>query len=310
MPRSLRDLRRKMKAIKATRQVTKAMEMVAASKMRRAVQNAQMLRQYALTAWKILERLADVHPALHPYLSSTPAKRVLAILITSDRGLCGSLNTNLLRVAQQYVQQTRVMQGIESIAFLAVGKKGQQFLTRAGQNVVAAFPALSNHPTFKEVLPLARFTTEEFLKGTYDHVVLLYPDFISALLQEPTVKVLLPFSRSDLKTMLQSILPKRSIRNDDFAPEVQGRVTEYIFEPNQDEILGVILPRLTEMQIYQAVLEAAASEHSARMVAMRNATDNASELLDDLSLTYNRTRQEKITAELLEISAAKAALEG
>jgi F-type H+-transporting ATPase subunit gamma len=299
-----------MKAIKATRQVTKAMEMVAASKMRRAVQSAQMLRQYALTAWNVLERLADVQPALHPYLTSTPAQKILAILITSDRGLCGSLNTNILRVTQQYLQRTQLMQGIESIAFLAVGKKGQQFLARTGQSVVAAFPALSNHPTFKEVLPIARFATEEFLKSTYDHVVLLYPDFISALLQEPTVKVLLPFSRSDLKAMLESMLPKKTKRYDDVDALGQGRVNEYVFEPDQDEILGVILPRLTEMQIYQAVLEAAASEHSARMVAMRNATDNASELLDDLSLTYNRTRQEKITAELLEISAAKAALEG
>lgn len=313
MARNLRDLRRKMKAIRSTKQVTKAMELVAASKMRRAVQNAQMLRRYALTAARILERLANVHPELHPYLQPRSVHRVLAILLTSDRGLCGSLNTFTFRALQQYLRGLKGVQGFEHVDFVAVGRKGQQFLARGGHSIVAAFPAMSNHPTFRDVLPLVRFATEEFLKGVYDSVVLIYPDFLSALAQEPTVKVLLPFSKTELKEMLTSLLSRRRLTPEEAALNAKrsrlNAPSEYLFEPSPDAILTVVLPKLTELQVYQSVLEQSASEHSARMVAMRNATDNASDLLDDLALTYNRTRQEKITGELSEISAAKAALE-
>ncbi|MBI3332156.1 ATP synthase F1 subunit gamma [Candidatus Peregrinibacteria bacterium] len=308
MARSLRDIRRKMKAIRSTRQVTKAMELVAASKMRRATQNAQMLRRYALTAWNILENMAEVHPGLHPYLTQRPAQKILAILFTSDRGLCGSLNTQMFRMMGNYLREVKTIPGFEKLTFIAVGKKGQQFLARSEQDIVAAFPALSNHPTFKEALPIMRIATDGFINGTYDSVVLLYPDLVSALVQEPTAKVLLPFTKSELKTMLGSLVPKKHARADDLQLKEQD-IAEYIFEPSQTEVLKVILPQLTEMQIFQAVLEAAASEHSARMVAMRNASDNASDILDDLTLTYNQTRQAGITAELAELSASKAALD-
>lgn len=307
MARSLRDLRHKMKAIKSIRQVTKAMELVAASKMRRAVQNAQKLRRYAFTAWTILNRLADVHPNLHPYLEERTPAKILAILFTPDRGLCGSLNTQMLRTVNQYLKGVKTMETFEKIDFIAVGKRGQQYLARTGESVVAAFPALSNYPTFKDAIPLSRMATDGFLAGTYDHVVLIYPDFISALVQEPTVKVLLPFTKSSLRDMLGSILPKRYQRETE--KDLQDTsVHEYIFEPSQDEILKTILPQLTETQVYQAVLETGASEQSARMVAMRNASDNATEIIDDLTQVYNQTRQAGITAELAELSAAAAAL--
>ncbi|MEK7591029.1 MAG: ATP synthase F1 subunit gamma [Patescibacteria group bacterium] len=308
MGRNLRDIRRKMKAIKSTRQVTKAMELVAASKMRRAVNNAQMLRRYALSAWRILENLAEVHPGLHPYLTERPAKKILAILFTSDRGLCGSLNAQMFRMASHYLKEVKALPEFEMLSFIAIGKKGQQFLARSGEDVVAAFPALSNHPAFRDILPIARIATEGFLDGSWDSVVLLYSDFISAIAQEPTAKVLLPFTKSNLKTMLLSIIQRRHTRSEDLMKEEES-VAEYVFEPSQDEILRTILPQLTEMQVFQAVLEATASEHSARMVAMRNASDNASDILDDLTLTYNQTRQAGITAELAELSASKAALD-
>ncbi len=297
-----------MKAIKSTRQVTKAMELVAASKMRRAVNNAQMLRRYALSAWRILENLAEVHPGLHPYLTERPAKKILAILFTSDRGLCGSLNAQMFRMASHYLKEVKALPEFEMLSFIAIGKKGQQFLARSGEDVVAAFPALSNHPAFRDILPIARIATEGFLDGSWDSVVLLYSDFISAIAQEPTAKVLLPFTKSNLKTMLLSIIQRRHTRSEDLMKEEES-VAEYVFEPSQDEILRTILPQLTEMQVFQAVLEATASEHSARMVAMRNASDNASDILDDLTLTYNQTRQAGITAELAELSASKAALD-
>lgn len=305
--RNLRDLRRKMKAVKSTHQVTKAMELVAASKMRRAVQNAQKLRHYALTAWHILEKLANVQPELHPYLAERKPTKILALLFTPDRGLCGNLNAQLSRALAQYVHGLKNLPSFESVDFIAIGKKGQQFLPRLQQNIIAAFPGFSAHPTFKDILPITRLATEGFLNGTYDHVVLIYPDFISALAQEATVKVLLPFSKSNLKEMITSILPRRYRRESEEAL-VATAVREYLFEPSQDAILHTILPQLTEIQVYQAVLETVASEHSARMVAMRNASENASDILSDLTLTYNQTRQAGITAELAEISGAAVAL--
>lgn len=307
MARSLRDLRRKMKAIKATRQVTKAMELVAASKMRKAVANAGKLRNYALLAWQVLQRLADVHPELHPYLQQRSPQKILAILFTPDRGMCGNLNAQLLRTATQYIQGIKKLPGFESLEFIAVGRKGQQFLPRLGQKVIASFSAFSSYPTFKDILPIARMATEGFLKGDYDHVALLYPDFVSALVQEATVKVLLPFSTTDLKSMLESLLPRKYRQETQKSLHAEG-VGEYVLEPSADEILQTILPQLTEIQVYQAILEAGASEHSARMVAMRAASDNATEIIDDLTILYNQTRQANITAELAELSAAKAAL--
>ncbi len=308
MAQSLRDLRRKMKAIKSTRQVTKAMELVAASKMRKAVSQAVALRQYAGLSWEILERIAGQADqkafARHPSLQERPVKKVLAVLYTSDRGLCGSLHAQLFRLTNEYLKQLKGISTFESIDFVAVGRKGQQYLARSGQKVVAAFPALSNHPTFRDVLPIKKLVTDRFKEGAYDHVVLIYADFHSALLQEPTIKVLLPFSPSALKDMLASLAETRRT-----APEKAMKdASEYKFEPSPAAVLDTIIPQLTEVQVFQAVLEAAASEHSARMVAMRNASDNATDFLGDLTLTYNRSRQEKITAELAELSASAAAL--
>lgn len=324
MANSLRDLRRKMKAIKSTKQVTKAMELVAASKMRRAVQNAVLLRTYALTAWAILQKIALSHRGGHPWLIERPVKRILAILVTSDRGLCGSLNAQLFRSVTHYINACKELEGFERLDFIAVGRKGQQFLKRVDQNVVAAYPALSNHPSFKDILPIAKMGIDGFApQGTlsersesksndsYDHVVLLYTDFLSALAQEPATKLLLPFSETGLRAMIRDLLPRKRItKEEERALQTVTRLsTEYLFEPTEEQVLSRILPQLTEMQIYQAVLESAASEHSARMVAMRNATDNASDILSDLNLTYNQTRQANITAELAELSGAAAALE-
>ncbi len=306
MARSLRDIRSKIKGIKSTRQVTKAMELVSASKMRKAIANAQMLREYAQGAWDILHRIAQAHPGVHPYLQEKAVENVLVIVLSTDRGLCGSLNTQLFRALNLYLQQLTKLSTFKKADFIAVGRKGQQFLSRSGQNVIAAFPAFSNHPKYRDALPVSRLVTESFKAGKYDHVILVYPDFVSALVQEPEIKVLLPFSESDLRAMAAEFATRRksgkkkSVSFDD--------VDEFKFEPSAVEVLDAIMPQLTEVQFYQAVLEAGASEHSARMVAMRNATDNASDILDDLTLTYNQTRQANTTTELSELSAATAAI--
>lgn len=307
MARSLRDLRRKMKSITSTRQVTHAMELVAASKMRRAVANAQALRRYALLGWRILQRVASVHADIHPYLEQRPTTKTLAILFSTDRGLCGSLNAQLFRMVTRTIDHTRSLPGFVKLDFIAVGRKAEQFLHRSGQTVVAAFPSYSQHPTFKDALPIVKLATEGFLSKSYDHVILLFPDFLSAVLQEPAAKVLLPFSRTELIDMLEGIVQTRRTLDTD-AGKTNDAETEYLFEPSQKEILTVVIPKLTEIQVYQAILEAVASEHSARMLAMHNATESASDIIDDLTLAYNQTRQANITAELAELSGAAAAV--
>ncbi|MDB4978174.1 MAG: synthase subunit gamma [Candidatus Peribacteria bacterium] len=311
MPRSLRDIRRKMKAIKATRQVTKAMELVAASKMRKAVMNAQQLRRYTSASWDILQRVASLNPDLHFSLQKRPVKNVLAVLFSSDRGLAGSLNSQLFRTAGHYTRDIKELATFQSVDFIAVGKKGQQFLARNGHNVVAAFPAFSNHPSFKDMRPVIRLISDSFASRQYDHVVLIYTDFVSPLVQEATVKVLLPFSDSTLKEMMavgKASQKKNAAKDTPFNPaSMHGK--QYLLEPSPQEVVDAIIPLITEVQVYQALLEAVASEHSARMVAMRNASDNASDILDDLTLTYNQTRQANITSELAELSASKAALD-
>lgn len=309
MVNSLRDLRRKMKGIKSTRQVTKAMELVAASKMRRAVSNAVELRRFALASWHILLRVSRRNPMAHPALRKRPVRKVLGILYTSDRGLTGAMGTQILKSTAEYISHLKGIPTFESIEFIALGRRGQQFLARAGQNVVAAFPAFSNHPKLRDVTPIARMASDAFNAGTYDHVTLIYPDFISALQQKPTVKVLLPFTDSELRDMVKSlgINPESSRSESELV--VTDDSAQYLFEPSEEAVLGVALAQITELQVYQALLEAVASEHSARMVAMRSATDNATAILDDLTLTYNQTRQGNITSELAELSASKAALE-
>ncbi len=309
MARSLRDFRQKIKATKSTKQVTKALEMVSAAKMRKAVQNAQQLRRYALHAWSILQSLGRASHD-HPFLAEHPVKRVLGIVFTSDRGLCGGLNAQVFRAVNQYLQGLKGLSTFESIDFITVGRRGHQFLTRQKQTVLATFPALSNHPTFKDSLPIARLAEESYLSDRYDHVVLIYSDFVSPMVQETAVKVLLPFSPSEMREMVGSIITRKRLTKEEEELNAQDKedVVDYLFEPSQKEVLDAILPQLTEIQIYQAVLEAVASEHSARMVAMRNATDNASDMIEDLTLGYNQTRQSNITAELAELSAAISVL--
>lgn len=304
--RSLRDLRHKIKAVTSTRQVTRAMELVAASKMRKAIVSAQMLRRYATVSWQILRRIAKAHTKAHPYLEERTPGRLLTILLTSDRGLCGNLNAQMLRAAQEEIIAAQKLASFTSMEFIAVGRKGQQFLHRLGHTVTAAFPALSSSPRFRDILPIVRMASQGYLDGKYDRVILLYPSFRSALTQEATVKVLLPLSEREVQNMMESVLGHKPSREETDIPLVK----EYLFEPSEQEILETILPQLTELQVYQAVLESSASEHSARMIAMHSATNNADDLLDDLTLAYHQTRQERITSELSELSASKAALEG
>lgn len=310
MAKGTREIRRKIKSIKSTRQITKAMELVAASKMRRAVANTIALRPYSHLARLILTSLSDkTNPEIHPLLQKREVKKILILLITTDRGLCGGLNTQLLRKVQEYLQAEKMKKNpAQEISFAVIGKKGQNFAKRMGYKITAAFKTPTTHPTLQDILPISKMIINEYIKGTFDKVILIYTDFLSAIAQKPTVRRLLPLSRYALEEMIEGLETKSYFKETelDLISKVQPR--EYIFEPDADEVLSVLLPRLTEMQIYQAILEATASEHSARMFAMRNATENADEFIADLTFTYNQLRQAGVTAELAEISAARAAL--
>lgn len=320
MAKGTREIRRKIKSIKNTRQITKAMELVAASKMRRAVANTLALRPYARLAQALLANLADKAggaengaaesgegASMHPLLAKREVKKVLVVVMATDRGLCGGLNTQLFRKLTEYINAEKKKTAPPELSFVAIGKKAQDFLRRTGQRVIAAYGALSNHPTVRDTYAISRMVLQDYTLGVYDKVMLVYTDFISAINQKPTVRRLLPLSRHALEEMISALETKSHHASLDVIAETASSA-EYIFEPSPAVVLEMLLPRLTEMQIYQAVLESAASEHSARMFAMRNATDNASEFIADLTLAYNQLRQASITAELAEISAGRAAL--
>ncbi len=304
MAGSIRDIRRKIKSTKATKQITRAMELVSAAKMKRAMNHALGMRSYAATALLVLTHLADkTHPEAHPLLDVRETKRVLVVAFSSDRGLCGSFNALLMKKVIEHEREIKQeFPGVE-VDYIASGKRVQDFLSRSGRNVIAAFTGLTNKPTLQSVLPIGKIATDAYLDKRYDRVILLYQHFQSALVQKPTAFQLLPFSKETLIDMERDL---NLFKHMTFGIEQDG--AEYLFEPSADTILEALLPQLTQMQVFQSVLETTASEHSARMVAMRSATDNANEVMSELTLHMNQVRQASITREIAEISAGKAAL--
>ncbi len=275
------------------------MQMVAASKMRRAQDQVLATRAYAAKAWEVLVHLAAQQrgrgQAVHPLLLRRDRiARTGIVLITSDKGLCGAYNANIIRSALHF------MRGLDHPASLiTVGRRGRDFMIRYGGQVIAEFSDLPDRPSVIDVTPIARTVIDDFLKGDYDEVYLAHTVFVNTLNQEPTLRRLLPITPDQT--------PSRVMR--EYIADTPQRITgEYIYEPNPGAVLEAVLPRFTELQIYQAILEALASEHSARMVAMRSATDNANELIQDLTLSYYRARQEAITKEMLDIAGGSEAL--
>jgi F-type H+-transporting ATPase subunit gamma len=284
------DIRRRIKSIRNTAQITKAMQMVAASKMRRAQQHALAGRPYAALMNRVLVSLQKrTDPRLHPLLHIREIKKELVLIISTDKGLAGALNTNLFREAVNFDSN--------KTAFVVTGKKARQFVARTKRELLADFE-LKDAPSFVETKAIAKFCTEKFLSGEIDKVSVLHTHFINTISQRPVLQTLLPISSFDL--------PKSESgeeTNEDVDP-----MLGYIFEPNAEAVLDAMLPYYIQYQVYQMVLDARASEHSARMVAMKNATDNANQFIKDLTLEYNKMRQAGITTELLEIATAQMAL--
>jgi F-type H+-transporting ATPase subunit gamma len=280
-----REIRRRIRSVTNIGQVTRAMEAVSASKMRRAQDRALASRPYAERAWDILTYLASQPAAgkvLHPLLEKRPVRNAGLVLITPDRGLCGGLPTNLIRESVSFLHR---QQNPEHI--ITIGHKGLDFMHRYGGDVVADFSGLPDQPALTDITPIAHLIIEDFLNGTFDQVCVIYAQFINTMVQRPTTRQLLPIEPARLEGI--------------------GGVS-YTIEPDPQTVLGEVLEGFTVLQIYQAILDAQASEHSARMVAMRAATENAQVLVEDLTLSYNRARQEAITTELLDIAGGAEAL--
>ncbi|MGQ9627310.1 MAG: ATP synthase F1 subunit gamma [Anaerolineae bacterium] len=296
---TLREIRRRIRAVKNLAKVTRAMQMVATSKMQRAQERAQATRPYAQKAWDILTHLAAQRRAeeeMHPLCRFREVETVGLVLITADRGLCGGYNHSIIRTTLEFIQhQTK------PIKLIAVGRKGRDFMMRLGMEIIAEFTNLPAQPTILDVAPIARTTIDDFVAGKFDVVYLAYTNFINTLQYKPMVKRLLPIHPSMAEELAMREYVERPL------PQPQPEY-EYIYEPDPRTILDTVLPRFTELQIYQAILESAASEHSARMVAMRNATENAQDIISELTLTYNRARQEAITKEIIDIAGGAEAL--
>jgi F-type H+-transporting ATPase subunit gamma len=297
MSQSTGDIKRRIRSIGGTRKITKAMELVSSVKMRKASAAVLANRPYTDQAWDLLLNLAQrTDPAGHALLrQTTPARSVALIVVASNRGFVGPLNSQLLSTVNQYLTGLVADQAQSSLILL--GTKGRALSFNHGHEILAEFIKDDVIHQVSQIRPIAKLAIEGFRAGEYDRVMVAFVDYISSLSQKPRLKQVLP---------LTSPLSHGGAHQID----ERHRQREYLFEPNPDDVLETLLPKLVEMQIFRAVLESNASEHAARMIAMRSASDSAGELIDDLTLTFNQVRQAAITQDLSEISASRAALEG
>jgi len=289
---STRDIRRRIKSVKSTAQITKAMQMVASSKMQKAQQGALNFRPFAAMASELMSHLgSDAGDYRHPLMETREVRKRVVILVSTDKGLCGALNSNLFREASKYDNATT--------QFIAVGKKAAQFLARTRRKLVAEF-TYHDTPTYAECQAISKFAHEMFLKGEADAVDVVYTGFINTLSQRPDVRPLLPMGSAE------SLVTEG--RGQEAQMPAEHQRIDFLFEPDPVTVMDRLVLYFIDLRVAQLLLEARASEHSARMVAMKNATDNADQLVKHLTLEYNKLRQANITKELLEISSAAMAL--
>ncbi len=290
---STRDIRRRIKSVKNTRQITKAMELVAASKMKKAQAAALAGRPYAELMAKMLGAIADrVEEAQHPFLAKREIRTRGIILITSDKGLCGPLNSNVLKVVTDIKTPAK---------YVVIGRKGTQFIARTHRDLLADFPA-NDRTSFADIKIIAEFMVKQFIEGVVDTVEVIWPRFRNTLVQAPTIMTLLP-----LTSVKDIIADLRSDAGLAVTTATKSADNPMLFEPDAASVLEAILPLYINRELFQHAIDAKASEHSARMVAMKTAKDNATKLLGELTLEYNKARQAGITQEILEIAAAQFA---
>ena len=291
---STRDIRRRIRSVRNTAQITKAMQMVAAAKMRKAQQAALAGRPYAALMNEVLAEAASRMTGFtHPFLLARPVRRRAVIVVSTDRGLCGALNSNLLRETTKFDKATTT--------YITAGRKASQFIARTKRPLAAEF-TYKDTPQFGEARAISKFAQDLFLKGEVDAVDILFTNYVSTLTQQPKVVPFLPIGKIEAVRAGHGDAPEPE-------PQLPAATTDiFEFEPDETTVLGELLPHSLNFRVYQILLEARASEHSARMVAMKNATDNAQQLIKDLTLEYNKLRQSNITKELLEIASAQMAV--
>ncbi len=285
-------IKSRITSVKNTRKITKAMEMVAASKMRKAVSATFRGRPYVVLAKSTIEAVMQRSQASlsHPMLVPGAGTRELVILFTSDRGLAGGYNANMVKFAREQ------MKSLGDVDVVAVGKRGSDAMQRLSYNVVASFSGLGNAPRYSDIIPVARLALDGFLQGKYRRVRLMYTHYVSGITQTPTMQTVLPYG--------EGVGDGQSAAGGDG----KGQSSDYTIEPNASELLSRVIPNLVMTTFYQALLESSASEHAARMLAMKNASDSAKEMMESLTFTYNQVRQAAITQEIAEISSGAAAL--
>ena len=291
---SAREMRLRIKSVRNISQVTRALETVSASKVRKAINAVTATRAYAMKAWQVLTHIAEQpgRESLHPLLAHrTSIKNTLVVAVTADRGLAGAYNSNAIRYTAQRFDKNPV-----PVKYIAVGRKGRDLLVRRRKQVIADFSNLPPAPKFADVSAIGHLVVDEFKTGAVDEVYLVYTNFINMSRQTATVKRLLPLELDGQSRVV------------DYERKSMGPHAAYEYEPDEREILDEIIPRFTALQVYQAILESQASEHAARMIAMRNATDNAKELVGALQLAYNKVRQQGITNDILDIVGGAEAL--
>lgn len=292
---STQEFRKRIKSVNNTRTITRAMEMVASVKMQKAVRNILEARTYIQTAWNVIELFKQKKPAdfKHSFLRSQPVGKTAVILISSDRGLCGSFNSDVLKKILAYSSENEK----SDLDIIAVGKFSVKICQKLKLNMVAEFSGFENEIDYEEITPVAKLVMDDYLAKKYGKIVVIYSHFVSSLAQTPVVKQILPVEPEHIDN--PEIWEEK-------APEFWN--VEYVFEPDIKTMLDQILPQFIRMQIFGAILESGASEQSARMVAMKNATDSAGDIISDLTLTYNTVRQDNITREIAEISGAAEAM--
>jgi F-type H+-transporting ATPase subunit gamma len=289
-----REVRLRIRSVKNIAQVTRALQAVSASNVRKAMAAMLRTRPYATKAWQVLTHIAEQpgRASLHPLLTPRADDRnELVVLIAGDRGLAGAYNSNIVRFALQRFNSKEL-----PVSFIAIGRKGRDMLFRRRKNVIAEFSHLPPAPSFTDVSAIGRLAVDEFLSGKADRVYLVYTEFFNMVKQIPAIKQLLPLEIGSGEGRVVTF------------EQTKKANAAYIYEPNEEEILDEIVPRFTALQVYQAIMESLASEHAARMVAMKNATDSATELAGALQLEYNKARQQGITSEILDIVGGVEAL--
>ena len=288
-----REVKQRIKSVKNISQVTRALQAVSASKVRKAIDQLENTRPYSVKAWQVLNHIAGQpdRSSLHPMLAThADVKNIIAIVISGDRGLAGAYNSNLIRKADEWAETIDV-----PVKYITVGKRGRDQLLRRGKDILAEFSNLPVQPSYSDISPVGYIAVDKFLDDEVDEVYLIYTQFVNRMNHQPVVKKILPLETDS----------EDRVKDFEIAESLAGG---YIFEPDQNSLLDEIIPRFTVLQVFHAVIESLASEHSARMVAMKNATDNATELADVLQLEYNKARQQTITNEMLDIAGGAEAL--